>query len=100
MPVSKKRKYDRKVTKRYRMVTFTNELFDDEFTLPDIVQMPGYVASALNRGQLEVFHKWLSEAGVEQEAVEAVATLDQEESQQFQKDWADGALVSVPKSAD
>ncbi|MFJ3957697.1 hypothetical protein [Arthrobacter sp. NPDC090010] len=101
MPTSKTRKKNaRKQPKRYRMVTFAHELFEDDFTLPDISQMPGSVVVAINRGQLDVMYDWLRECGVDPDSVDAISTLDPEETQAFQKDWSDGNLADLPKSSD
>jgi|GEM_PF-2845983 len=100
MPVSKRRKNARKVPKRYRMVTFTNELFEDEFTLPDIAQMPGDVTARLMVGDLEAMYSWLAEHGADEDAVAAIRSMDSEETQAFQKDWAAGNLADLPKSKD
>lgn len=100
MPVSKKRKYERKVPKRYRMVTFTNELFEDEFTLPDLNQMPGGIAARMMVGDLEAMYSWLGENGADEDAVAAIRSLDSAETQAFQKDWAAGNLADLPKSKD
>ncbi|MBO9705572.1 MAG: hypothetical protein J7474_08695 [Arthrobacter sp.] len=100
MPVSKKRKNARKAPKRYRWVTFTNDLFEDEFTLPDLAQMPGSVTGPLVRGDVESMYIWLEELGVDGDAMEAIRSMDSGEFQAFQKDWTKGNLADVPKSSD
>src|SRR5574337_1071897 len=50
--VSKTRKNARKTAKLYRMVTFTNDLFDDDFTFPDFSQLSIGTIEALNNGDI------------------------------------------------
>jgi hypothetical protein len=93
-----KRRNARKVAKRYRMVTFVNDLFDDDFTFPDFEQMPLGIVEALNTGAMEKVTAWLVDAGVEAESVEAFRSLTQDEINDFISDWNKGALA-LPKSS-
>lgn len=94
---AKAKKFQRATEKRYRWVQFTHSLFgEDVFELPALGQMSNGVVERLNVGDFAPFYKWLADAGVEGDALDAMRTLDQEEFQAFQEDWQDG--VTVPKS--
>ena len=97
MPVSKTRKNARKTAKQYRMVTFTNELFEDEFTFPDFAQLSIGTIEALNDGDVGRVCAWLEEAKVDQDSIDAFRDLTQEEAEGFMKDWRGGNLADLPK---
>ncbi|ALE05509.1 hypothetical protein AL755_08495 [Arthrobacter sp. ERGS1:01] len=97
MPVSKTRKNARKTTKLYRMVTFTNELFTDDFTFPDFGQLSIGTIEALNNGDVGKVCAWLKEANVDDDSIDAFRTLSQDELQDFIGDWTDGNLADLPK---
>lgn len=95
----KKKRFQRATTKRYRWVTFTQELFGDEvFELPAIGQMSNGLINQLNQGNFSGFYAWLKDLNVDEDAVEAIQSLDSDEFMEFQKDWSDG--VDLPKSSD
>lgn len=98
MPVSKKRKFERKSPKQYRMVAFETDLFEGEFVFPDQQHFTVGLLEALNSGDLGKLCTWLLEAGVEADAVDAVRSLDQGEVSGFLEAWGKGSLASVPKS--
>lgn len=97
MAVSKKRKNARKTAKQYRMVTFTSELFEDDFTLPDFAQLSIGTIEALNNGDVGKVCTWLEEAKVDKDAIEAFRDLTQEEIPDFIQDWRGGNLADLPK---
>lgn len=97
MPVSKKRKFERKTSKRYEFVKFESELFDAEFEFPKLDLAPLRVVEAMNTGEVQKVSQWLTEAGADPEAIEAYRDLDRNELQDFIKAWQDGQLASVPK---
>jgi hypothetical protein len=100
MPVSQKRKINRKNAKQYRMVNVKSDIFDVELTLPDFAQIPMGVPAKLTKGDLGAMFDWLNAAGVDQETIEAVESLDGEEFQDFTEDWGKGSAVALPKSSD
>ncbi|MFJ2618161.1 hypothetical protein [Glutamicibacter sp. NPDC087344] len=97
MPVSKKRKFERKTAKRYEFVKFESELFDGEFEFPKLDLAPLRVVEAMNTGEVQKVSQWLTEAGVDPEAIEAYRDLNRNELQDFINAWQDGQLASVPK---
>lgn len=97
MPKSKKRNYERKVAKRYEMVEFTSELFEDPFVFPDLKHLNMKTSNAMDRGDYTVVAAWLRGAGAAEEAIEAFGSLDKEEIPEFMEAWSDG-VVTVPKS--
>lgn len=97
MAVSKKRKNSRKTAKQYRMVTFTNDLFDDDFTFPDFAQLSIGTIEALNNGDIGKVCAWLVDAKVDEDAIDAFRTLTQEELSDFIDDWSKGNLATLPK---
>lgn len=98
MPESKKRKNARKVAKQYRMVTFTSDLFEDEFTFPDQDHFNLGLIAAVNAGDMGTLIQWLTAAGVDKDQIEAFKTLESEEVEDFLKDWGKGSLADLPKS--
>lgn len=97
MPKSKKRNYARKVAKRYDMVEFTHDLFEDPFTFPDLKHLNMKTSNAMDRGDFAAVASWLRDAGVEEGAIDAFGSLDREEIPDFMAAWSDG-VVTVPKS--
>ena len=100
MPVSKKRKFTRKNAKQYTMVSFSTDIYDGEFTLPDQKHMTVDLAASLNKGRVEKLLSWLEDAGVDAETIEAIADLEQGEVIDFIRDWGNGSVVDLPKSSD
>lgn len=102
MPVSKTRKFERKQKKQYKMVTFESEIFEGEFKLPALENMPNGVPRSLgaNGDVAGKLPAWLADAGVEEEAIEAIATLDSEEFSTFMEEWGKGSEITLPKSKD
>lgn len=98
MAVSKKRKIARKSAKNYQFVTFTSELFDGEFHLPKIAHMPLRVIAALDKGDMGAVTRWLTEAGAEEDSVDAFLELSQDEAEEFMAAWGAGQPVDLPKS--
>ena len=82
------RKYD----KKYTFSTFETDIFEGEFKLPVMRQMPHNYAIALNAGNIEAIYLWLEEAGVPAEDIEAIKSLDSEEFEEFSKAWNNGEL--------
>ena len=97
MPVSKKRKFERKVEKSYPLVTFKSELFEGDFTFPKLDSAPLRVVEAMNTGEIQHVSGWLLSAGVDEEAVEAFRDLSQNELFDFISEWTDGQPVGLGK---
>lgn len=97
MPVSKTRKNARKTAKLYRMVNFSHDLFEDDFTFPDFAQLSIGTIEALNGGDVGKVCAWLTEAGVDDDAIDAFRTLTQEELNGFIDSWNAGNLATLPK---
>lgn len=99
MPVSKvnKRKNSRKTAKLYRMVKFSNDLFEDDFTFPDFAHLSLGTIEALNDGDVGKVCAWLKEAGVDEDAIDAFRTLEQGELNDFIAGWKAGNLADLPK---
>ena len=97
---NKKTKFQRKSKKQYKMVTFESSIFEGEFTLPALEQMPNHVPRALSGADIEgKLPAWLDAAGVESEAIEVIGTLDSEEFGTFMEEWGKASEVTVPKSS-
>lgn len=97
MPVSKKRKYDRKTPKRYDFVTFKSSIFDDSFDFPKLETAPLRVIEAMNTGEVQHVSAWLRDAGVDPDAIEAYRDLSQDELMEFIEEWTAGQPVTIPK---
>lgn len=82
----------RKRVKKYTFSTFETDIFEGEFKLPVMRQMPHNYALALNAGNIEAIYLWLEEAGVPAEDIEAIKSLDSEEFEEFSKAWNSGEL--------
>jgi hypothetical protein len=93
-----KKKFARKAEKQYQWVTFTSELFEDEFVFPDQKHFDVDTVDALNSGDVGQIKRWLAAAGAEEDAVDAVGTLDTEEFKEFVKAWGKASKVPAPKS--
>lgn len=94
----KKKKFTRKVAKRYEFVTFTTDIYEEPFTFPKQGHMTQKLALAIDSGRFGEFYEWLREAGVEETEIDAFSELDSEETQNFMRAWAAGDPVSLPKS--
>lgn len=88
----KAKKRVRKYVKKYTYSTFETDIFEGEFKLPVMRQMPHNYAIALNAGNIEALYLWLEEAGVPAEDIEAIKSLDSEEFEEFSKAWNNGEL--------
>lgn len=82
----------RKYVKKYTYSTFETDIFEGEFKLPVMRQMPHNYAIALNAGNIEAIYLWLEEAGVPAEDIEAIKSLDSEEFEEFSQAWNNGEL--------
>lgn len=82
----------RKHVKKYTYSTFETDIFEGEFKLPVMRQMPHNYAIALNAGNIEALYLWLEEAGVPAEDIEAIKSLDSEEFEEFSQAWNNGEL--------
>ena len=82
----------RKRVKKYTFATFETDIFEGEFKLPVMRQMPHNYAIALNAGNIEAIYLWLEEAGVPDEDIEAIKSLDSEEFEEFSQAWNNGEL--------
>ena len=98
MPTSKKRKFERKTAKQYKMLSFTDPVFGEKFVLPTPDQAPIKVITGMNQLELGPMRKWLEDAGAETDAVDALLEMDQDEVQEFMEVWRDGE-ISAPKSS-
>lgn len=92
----KTKKITRKVAKRYEFVEFESELFEGTFRLPKPEQMSLKQIAKLNTNPYALVD-FLREAGVDNEQVEAVESLDSSEVEVFMEAWAKGR-VTFPKS--
>lgn len=99
MAVSKKRKNLRKVAKQYRMVTFTSDLFEDEFTFPDQAHFNVGLIGKVTQGDMGALVAWLRESGVDEDQLEAFGSLEQDEIEGFLQTWGNGSLAELPKSS-
>lgn len=89
---AKAKKRVRKYEKKYTYSTFESSIFEGEFKLPVMRQMPHTYAIALNNGDVGALYSWLEEAGVPAEDIEAIKSLDSEEFEEFSKTWNNGEL--------
>lgn len=88
----KAKKRVRKHEKKYTFSTFETDIFEGEFKLPVMRQMPHTYALALNNGDFTALYSWLDEVGVPAEDIEAIKSLDSEEFEKFSKAWNNGEL--------
>jgi len=96
----KKSRFQRKKKKQYKMVTFESSIFEGEFKLPALEQMPNQVPRDMGRGFVGgKLDAWLEAAEVENEAIEAIGTLDAKEFETFMEEWGGASEVTVPKSS-
>lgn len=82
----------RKRVKKYTFSTFETDIFEGEFKLPIMRQMPHNYAIALNAGNIEAIYLWLEEVGVPAEDIDAIKSLDSEEFEEFSQAWNNGEL--------
>lgn len=98
MATSKKRKYQRRETKQYTYVEFDTEMFEDRFKLPDQKHMNLGLVAALNDGNIGKLVEWLRSAQVDEDALEAIQSLEQGEVQSFIESWSGGSLTTLGES--
>ncbi|WP_237220388.1 hypothetical protein [Rothia nasimurium] len=98
MAKNKPTKITRKAPKRYEFVEFESELFDGVFRLPRFTQVDIKTMKEVNSDPSAIL-RFLENAGVTEDAIEAVSTLDGDEMENFMRDWNDGVVIH-PKSLD
>lgn len=89
---AKAKKRVRKHEKKYTYSTFESSIFEGEFKLPVMRQMPHTYALALNNGDFSALYSWLEEAGISAEDIDAIKSLDSEEFETFSQEWNSGEL--------
>lgn len=91
-------KFARKAEKRYTWVEFESELFEGVFTLPSVDNLPLGISRKL-QADPAVIIDFFNEAGVEEEALEAISEISLSELEGFINDWSKGE-TPLPKSSD
>lgn len=82
----------RKAAKLYTFATFETEIFEGEFSLPLLKQMPIGTAARFSKGDFAALTDWLDDAGVPAEDIDAIQSLDNEEFELFVEAWNSGVL--------
>lgn len=89
---AKAKKRVRKYEKKYTYSTFESSIFEGEFKLPSLRQIPQTYAIDLRAGDFNAVYRWLEEVGVPTEDIEAIKSLDSEEIETFFEEWNSGEL--------
>ena len=89
---AKGKKRVRKYEKKYTFSTFETDIFEGEFKLPVMRQMPQTYALDLRTGDFNALYRWLEEVGVPVEDIDAIKSLDSEEIETFFEEWDNGEL--------
>lgn len=89
---AKAKKRVRKYEKKYTYSTFESSIFEGEFKLPSMRQIPQTYALDLRGGDFSALYRWLEEVGVPTEDIEAIKSLDSEEIETFFEEWNSGGL--------
>lgn len=82
----------RKNAKKYTFSTFESDIFEGEFKLPLVKQMPLSFATRFRNGDIIALFEWLESVGVSREDIEAIESLDAEEFKAFSETWENGSL--------
>lgn len=88
----KAKKRVRKYEKQYTYNTFESSIFEGEFKLPSMRQIPQTYALDLRTGDFNALYLWLEEVGVPTEDIDAIKSLDSEEIETFFEEWNSGEL--------
>lgn len=88
----KGKKRVRKYEKKYTFNTFESSIFEGEFKLPSMRQIPQAYALDLRSGDFSALYRWLDEVGVPAEDIDAIKSLDSEEIETFFEEWNNGEL--------
>lgn len=88
----KAKKRIRKYEKKYTFSTFESSIFEGEFKLPSMRQIPQTYALDLRNGDFSALYRWLEEVGVPAEDIDAIKSLDSEEIETFFEEWNSGEL--------
>lgn len=86
----------RKTKKRYEFVEFESELFDGVFRLPRFTQISIKRIKEMSTDPAAILG-FLEDAGADQAAIEAVASLSGDELESFMDEWNGGQTIH-PKS--
>ena len=89
---AKAKKRVRKYAKTYRFHTFESSIFEGEFKLPDMRQLPTDYGLRVRVGDISAIYEWLAEVGISTEDIEAIKSLDSEEIETFFEEWNSGEL--------
>lgn len=89
---AKAKKRVRKYEKKYTYSTFESSIFEGEFKLPSMRQIPQTYALDLRTGDFNALYCWLEEVGVPTEDIDAIKSLDSEEIEIFFEEWNNGEL--------
>ena len=89
---AKAKKRVRKYEKQYTYNTFESSIFEGEFKLPSMRQIPQTYALDLRTGDFNALYRWLEEVGVPTEDIDAIKSLDSEEIETFFEEWNSGEL--------
>lgn len=85
--------------KRYPMVEFTFDLYDDYvFRLPELSSMPIKVQRRGMKNDIEPLFDVCRSAGVDDATLEAMDDLDQDEYGEFMQTWSKAGTVPAGKS--
>lgn len=89
---AKTKKRVRKYEKQYRYRTFESSIFEGDFKLPELKQMPSEYGLLVRVGDMNGLYNWLAEVGIDSEDIEAIKSLDSEELETFFEEWNSGEL--------
>lgn len=89
--------YTRTTEKRYPMVEFTTEIFEESFTLPRFDSLPLKVIRNVGLGEFNPLIEFVAEHGGE-DAAEAFDEMNSDDLPKFLESWQGAEELPVPKS--
>lgn len=88
----KAKKRVRKYEKQYRYRTFESSIFEGDFKLPELKQMPSEYGLLVRVGDMNGLYNWLAGVGIDSDDIDAIKSLDSEELETFFEEWNSGEL--------
>ena len=92
------KKISRKAPRRFETVRFESALFDGTFELPVLSSFDLKTQRSLMAGDVNPLFDLLAEAGVKDDAREAIDSLSGDEVTDFMREWGEAGTIPSGKS--
>lgn len=88
----------RKNSRQFEMVRFESDLFDGQFELPALSSFDLKTQRHIMNNNVNPLFDLLREAGVPEDALDAIDSLAGDEVSTFMKEWGAAGPIPAPKS--